>query len=125
MKSLSTLLLPAPTATLSPLADRRKQIRYQPTLRRPRPEQGRALEILAHALEYLIDSDLREGDTIQPATRAAVNLLAERSRSVFAGCPEVLPLGLRLRRLCSRGLASLRSGRAGGFGQRATDHNGV
>ena len=67
-------------------------------LRRGNMQQGRALEALGHALEYLIDSRMFLVD--EPASSAdaeAVQILASLSRAVFAECREVKPLRRRLR----------------------------
>ena len=61
-----------------------------PTRRRSTPQQGHALEVLGHAIEYLVDSRLFDRWET-PADAAAVHLLMERSRAVFADCAEVLP----------------------------------
>lgn len=66
--------------------------------RRPNPDQGRGLEKLGHAVEYLIDS--RMALVNKPATRAdaeAVDILMRLSRSVFAECEEIVPVGRRLK----------------------------
>ncbi|MEO8736608.1 MAG: hypothetical protein ABI380_08720 [Edaphobacter sp.] len=67
--------------------------------RRPGPLQGRALEKLGHAIEYLIDSRLVLID--QPATRAdtdALDILMRLSRCVFSECPEIVSVGIRLKK---------------------------
>lgn len=61
-----------------------------PVRRRTTPQQGRALEILGHAIEYLVDSRLFD-QWQTPADAAAVHLLMERSRAVFADCAEIVP----------------------------------
>lgn len=66
--------------------------------RRPTQEQGRALEILAHAIEYLTDSELHTGEgEFSNDVLCATGILMDRSRAVFAECPEVLPLGQTFR----------------------------
>ena len=79
--------------SLPPLADRRcDEVRLKPDM-----TQGRALEALGHALEYLSDSAY--GDRVAlPAISEAVKILAEKSRAVFAECPEIIPLTKRIRR---------------------------
>ena len=71
-------------------------------LRRGTAEQGRALEMLGHAVEYLVDSRLRLG-TSEYSDELAVQILMRLSREVFAECPEIVPLRTRagnwLRRL--------------------------
>lgn len=73
--------------------------RQQPRIvRRGSREQGRALEILGHAIEYLVDSQLFALD--QASVRSedeAVQIMMRLSRAVFAECPEVITLRQRLR----------------------------
>jgi hypothetical protein len=66
--------------------------------RRASVQQGRALEILGHSVEYLVDSRMFMID--QPSTRAdaeAVQILMRLSREVFSDCTEVAPPARRLR----------------------------
>jgi hypothetical protein len=66
--------------------------------RRATQQQGRGLEILGHAVEYLVDSRMFVID--QPSTRAdaeAVQLLMLLSRQVFAECAQVPQPARRLR----------------------------
>lgn len=66
--------------------------------RRPTPFQGRALEKLGHAMEYLVDS--RMALIGEPATKAdaeAVDILMRLSRCVFSECEEIVPIGRRLK----------------------------
>jgi hypothetical protein len=75
------------------------------TRRRGSQMQGRALEILGHAVEYIVDSRMFMID--QPSTRAdaeAVQLLMLLSRQVFAECAEVTPPARRLRHWISQRL---------------------
>ena len=66
--------------------------------RRASPSQGRALEALGHAVEYLVDSRLFTLDEAAAASdAAAAQLLMRLSRAVFAECPEVITLQRRLR----------------------------
>ena len=83
---------------LSPLADRRKKARSNEVRRRPDKNQAQALEVLAHALEYLVDEALRTGRPVSVATMDALDILAEKNRLVFAECPEILSLSRRLGR---------------------------
>jgi len=69
-----------------------------PVRRRSGVQQGRALEILAHAVEYLVDSRMFLID--QPATRAdaeATQILMLLSREVFFECAAVVPPVRRLK----------------------------
>lgn len=79
-------------------ADRRKHPRPRQVSRTPGKSQGRALEVLAHALEYLVDSELNHESKNQLAVQEAAQLLAEKSRAVFAECPEVVTLSQRIKR---------------------------
>ncbi len=66
--------------------------------RRGSSEQGRALETLGHAVEYLVDSRMRFNDPQAAAgERDAIELLMRLNRAVFAECPEVVPLSRRVR----------------------------
>lgn len=76
----------------------RLQPAIRPTRRHATPEQGRALEILGHAVEYLVDSRLFLID--QPASSAdhdATRLLMQSSRNLFSECAEVVPIADRIR----------------------------
>ena len=67
--------------------------------RRGTLEQGRALEALGHAVEYLVDSQLfRVGEGNPRDDHEAVQILMLMSRAVFAECPEVVSLRRRMRR---------------------------
>jgi hypothetical protein len=67
--------------------------------RRPDRYQGRALEALGHAIEYLVDSDLRSGaETPSKAVGDASQILMGLSRKVFTECAEVVPLSQRIQR---------------------------
>ncbi len=68
----------------------RTMIRRRPTL-----QQGRALELLGHAVEYLVDSRLYLGES-DASDQLAVQTLMRLNREVFAECAEVAPKG-RLR----------------------------
>ncbi len=65
--------------------------------RRPTLEQGRALEMLGHAVEYLVDSGLYRGGQ-ELSDELAVQTLMRLSREVFAECAEVVPFRRRVRR---------------------------
>jgi hypothetical protein len=71
----------------------------RPPLRRPTPEQGRALEILGHAIEYLVDSRLASGGVLSSTDeQETIQLLSRVNREIFAECPEILPIGARVKR---------------------------
>lgn len=65
------------------------------------PEAGRALEMLAHAIEYLTDEFVHEGlsYSAQDAQLQAVQLLMAINRQVYSECPEVPTLRERCRAL--------------------------
>lgn len=66
--------------------------------RRANRQQGRALEILGHAVEYLVDSRMFDSEEpTTPADAEALQILMLLSRQVFAECAEVIPLAHRLR----------------------------
>src|SRR5437879_1911678 len=68
-------------------------------LRRPTASQGRAIEMLGHAIEYLVDSRLGCWEEFSsPAIQEAIQLLSRANRDVFAASPEVKPAGGRIRR---------------------------
>ncbi|MGZ6299545.1 MAG: glycine cleavage T C-terminal barrel domain-containing protein, partial [Candidatus Limnocylindria bacterium] len=66
--------------------------------RRVSPESGHALEILAHAIEYLTDEYIHQGGTFASADPQleAVQLLMAKNREVYFSCPEVPTLGERI-----------------------------
>jgi hypothetical protein len=60
--------------------------------RRPSPSQGRALETLGHAIEYLIDMRMmRDSDASSLADMEAEQLMMRLNREVFAECREIAP----------------------------------
>ena len=63
--------------------------------RRPDPTQGRALETLGHAIDYLADMRLWDEHSL-PGDAAAMRILMGCSRSVFRDCAEVVPVRQRL-----------------------------
>jgi hypothetical protein len=69
--------------------------------RRPTVDQGRAIEKLGHAIEYLVDSRLHRRSGPSPLDdwddREAEQLLARLSRAIFAECREVTPAAQRLK----------------------------
>ncbi len=83
----------APTLTVpAPAAPRVDYIRRRGSL-----QQGRALEALGHAVEYLVDCGMFQGDELDgQANQAAVQILMRLSRAVFLECPEVLPVRRRV-----------------------------
>jgi hypothetical protein len=66
--------------------------------RRPTMQQGRSLETLGHAIEYLVDSQLHGGSSAGSKNHAdATQILMRLSREVFAECREIVPVRERLR----------------------------
>ncbi len=92
------IILPEPPTisyNLELHGDRRKTER-RAVARRPGREQGMALEVIGHAVEYLIDS--RMFLTEAPYTKSeqeAVQMLMTASRQVFEGCAPIVPLRTR------------------------------
>ena len=73
----------------------------QEVRRRPNQQQGRALEVLGHAVEYLVDTRMTRDDR-QPLLLAgpdleAVQTLMRLNREVFKGCEEVVSLRRRFK----------------------------
>jgi hypothetical protein len=78
--------------------------------RRGNAEQGRALEALGHAVEYLVDSRMfLRTQAESDSNRDAVQMLMRLSRTVFLECPEVVPLGRKVARWVTAGVS--RTGR--------------
>ncbi len=66
--------------------------------RRPTPEQGRALEVIGHAIEYLIDFYIVVySEYGSRADTEAVQILVKLSMEVYEECAEVVPLHQRVR----------------------------
>ena len=64
--------------------------------RRPGREQGMALEVIGHAVEYLIDSRMFLTETpYNKAEQEAVQMLMTASRLVFEDCAPIIPLRTR------------------------------
>ena len=94
-----TLPEPPPITYDVLLQGERRHAERRAVARRPGREQGMALEVIGHAVEYLIDS--RMFLTEAPYTKAeqeAVQMLMSASRLVFADCdPHRSPPRPRLR----------------------------
>jgi hypothetical protein len=84
--------IPAATSTTCVRCRRRRHIN---------PRAGRALELLAHAIEYLTDEFMREGFAFSPQREQleAVQMLMELNRQVYFECPVVPSFGERCRAL--------------------------
>ena len=69
--------------------------------RRITPQAGRALDLLAHAIEYLTDEFVHQGLTFSARNEQleAVQMLMALNRQVYFECPEVPSFGERLRTL--------------------------
>ena len=69
--------------------------------RRITPQAGRALELLAHAIEYLTDEFVHQGLTFSARNEQleAVQMLMALNRQVYFECPEVPSFGERCRTL--------------------------
>jgi hypothetical protein len=71
-----------------------------PERRRPQrltATQGRALEILGHAIEYLVDSRLACADEFcSPAAQEAIQLLSRANREVYQDAPMTTAAGSRV-----------------------------
>jgi hypothetical protein len=66
--------------------------------RRAGMREGVALEVLGHAIEYLIDSRMfLVNEPHTPAEADAVQILSRCSREVFVACPAVVSIGQRIR----------------------------
>jgi len=65
------------------------------------PQAGRALEILAHAIEYLTDEFMHQGLSFSAKNEQleAVQLLMALNRQVYFECPVVPSFGERCRAL--------------------------
>ena len=74
----------------------------QEVRRKANQQQGRALEVLGHAVEYLVDTRMTRDD-MQPLLLAgpdlqAVQILMRLNRAVFSSCEEIVPLRRRLKK---------------------------
>jgi hypothetical protein len=66
--------------------------------RRPSLQQGRALEVLGHAIEYLMDSYMLPTSPHEAiADTDAVQLLKGLSLEIFRDCPPLVPFANRVR----------------------------
>jgi hypothetical protein len=65
------------------------------------PEVGRALSILAHAIEYLTEEAAYNHDSPYAMNEQveAVEILAELNRQIYQECPELPPLSDRVHSL--------------------------
>jgi len=72
--------------------------------RRINPEAGRALEKLAHAIEYLMDQHAHEGSLLkwEQAHLEALSILKALNRQIYLECPIVPSLEDRIQHLFRR-----------------------
>ncbi len=97
---MSTAPLPMPfycqvTQTATPPGGLFEREPGPPVRRRGNFEQGRALELLGHAIEYLSDSRMFFEADSMPQARAqadAIQIMMRASRAVFEECPETVSL---------------------------------
>lgn len=89
--------LPLPLRSFPDFAGNQQAPRSAPARKRSTPQQGQALEILGHAIEYLVDSRLFD-QWESPSDAAAVHLLMGCSRAVYADCEEMHPWHQRIQR---------------------------
>ncbi len=81
--------------------------------RRGSLEQGRALETLGHAVEYLADSQVfLSAEETSRSNRDAMQILMRCSRAVFLECPEVIPVKRRVGSWLTEGVSRLTRQRA-------------
>jgi len=64
------------------------------------PEAGRALEKLAHAIDYLMDEHANEGSLLkwEQAHLEALSILKALNRQIYLECPIVPSLDEKIRR---------------------------
>ncbi len=76
-------------------------IAHERSNRRITPQAGRALEHLAHAIEYLTDEFVHQGAQFSAKNEQleAVQILMALNRQVYFECPEVPTFGERCRAL--------------------------
>jgi len=77
-------------------SDMRRVIRRRPTYC-----QGRALEILGHAIEYLVDSRIYDSSPFG-VDKEAVKILTRVNLDIFEECQEVIPLRSRINQIGSQ-----------------------
>lgn len=80
----------------SPMEVSRRRTRVRPIVRRPTREQGIALEVLGHAIEYIMDSRMNFTEST-PEDAAAIRLMIAASQQVFSECALHIPLHRRMK----------------------------
>ena len=98
LASASSTLLTPPADTRCMNTGTRTDTERKPITRRPTVQQGFALEILGHGIEYLVDTNFYDQRSDVPAVKDAIAILKQSNREVFAESPEVLPAGARAMR---------------------------
>jgi hypothetical protein len=87
-KAVQSPIPPAPSTYSGPLRSRRIS-----------PQAGRALEILGHAIDYLIDEWVHaEGEILSPhdPRAEAIHLLTQLNREIYDSCPPAFTIMERL-----------------------------
>jgi hypothetical protein len=99
MAATTTTGFPIPASTQAVPAARVRSHRRSISL-----QSGRALEIIAHAIEYLTDEFVHEGlpYSTNNGQLQAVQLLMALNRKVYFECPEVPTFGERCRAFLRR-----------------------
>ncbi len=92
MATAAVLCFPTISLTATPPLP---ELPSRPIRRRTTPQQGRALEVLGHSIEYLIDSRLPEGGTTA-ADNCALRILMSCSRSIFEESVAAVPVHQRV-----------------------------
>lgn len=90
----SAAVLPNPLFALTATPDL-PPLRPRITRRRNTPQQGRAIELLGHAIDYLVDSRLHEGGP-QRTDNQAIRILMACSRAVFEEGAVIVPVHQRV-----------------------------
>jgi hypothetical protein len=94
-----------PDSGIEPQTGQAPRLRMRPVSsaplrsRRITPQAGRALEILGHAIDYLIDEwVLAEGENLSPHSprTEAIYLLMRLNREIYDSCPPVFTITERL-----------------------------
>lgn len=76
----------------------RARVQPPPVRRKIGPEAGRALEILGHSIDYLVDECAHRGLLASPGDSEAIQLLMALNRQIYFACPCVPPCGARMAR---------------------------
>ena len=105
----------APACSIRSATGSRPRMRLLPSRRARRiaPEQGRAIEKLAHAIEYLTDELTLQcmtarSESFQPQpTLAAIELLKRCNREIYLACPPMPTFTERMRHWFGRTAASV------------------